>query len=121
MKKRGAAEIAKEMRDAISSGKFQRHERLPASRQLADEMGVARNTLRDALYQLEKEGLLETRPGSGTYVRVAATGEIRMLLSIGRSGVVRTMVSVWTGRRGAEVPPPSTSTAIPASRHSVII
>ena len=26
------------------------------------------NTLRDALYQLEKEGLLETRPGSGTYV-----------------------------------------------------
>lgn len=35
---------------------------------MADDYGVARNTLRDALYQLEKEGLLETRPGSGTYV-----------------------------------------------------
>ena len=31
---------------------------------------MARNTLRDALYQLEKEGLLETKPGSGTYVTV---------------------------------------------------
>ena len=35
---------------------------------MADNYGIARNTLRDALYQLEKEGLLETRPGSGTYI-----------------------------------------------------
>lgn len=76
MSKRGAAEIARELREAVESGRFQRHERLPASRQLAEEMGVARNTLRDALYQLEKEGLLETRPGSGTYVRVAGPQEV---------------------------------------------
>lgn len=38
---------------------------------MAQTMGVARNTLRDALFQLEKEGLLETRPGSGTYVTAA--------------------------------------------------
>lgn len=71
MAKRGAAEIASEMRRAITSGQFRRFERLPASRQLAESMGVARNTLRDALYQLEKEGLLETRAGSGTYVKVS--------------------------------------------------
>lgn len=64
----GAAEIALDMRRAIENGTYRQFERLPASRQLADTYGVARNTLRDALYQLEREGLLETRPGSGTYV-----------------------------------------------------
>ena len=68
MAKRGSAEIAAEMRRAIESGQYRRFERLPASRELASNFGVARNTLRDALYQLEREGLLETRAGSGTYV-----------------------------------------------------
>ena len=76
MSKRGAAEIAAEMRQAIASGKFRRFERLPASRQMAESLGVARNTLRDALFQLEREGLLETRAGSGTYVRATATHEV---------------------------------------------
>ena len=68
MAKRGAAEIAAEVRRAIEGGTYRRFERLPASRQMADTLGVARNTLRDALGQLEREGLLETRRGSGTYV-----------------------------------------------------
>lgn len=68
MAKVGAAEIALDMRRAIEQGTYRRFERLPASRQLAETYGVARNTLRDALYQLEREGLLETRPGSGTYI-----------------------------------------------------
>lgn len=76
MAKRGSAEIAAEMRRAIEGGQYRRFERLPASRQLAESFGVARNTLRDALYQLEKEGLLETRAGSGTYVRVANTDQV---------------------------------------------
>lgn len=75
MSKRGAAEIATEMRQAIANGTFKRFERLPASRQMAESFGVARNTLRDALYQLEREGLLETRAGSGTYVRAIGTME----------------------------------------------
>jgi GntR family uxuAB operon transcriptional repressor len=68
MSRRSFADVATELRQSIKSGEFQRFERLPASRSLAEDMGVARNTLRDALYQLEKEGLLETRAGSGTYV-----------------------------------------------------
>lgn len=72
MAKRGSHEIAAEMRQAIQTGQYKRFERLPASRDLAASLGVARNTLRDALYQLEKEGLLETRAGSGTYVMADA-------------------------------------------------
>ncbi len=68
MARKGAADVAKQMRRSIESGEYRRFERLPASRQLAETFGVARNTLRDALYQLEREGLLQTKPGSGTYV-----------------------------------------------------
>lgn len=64
----GSAEIATAMRREILNGSFGRSERLPASRQLAKFYGVARNTLRDALARLEAEGLLETKPGSGTYI-----------------------------------------------------
>ncbi|MFC6486962.1 FadR/GntR family transcriptional regulator [Nitratireductor sp. GCM10026969] len=64
----GSAEIAAAMRREIVKGTYGLHDRLPASRQLAESFGVARNTLRDALAQLEAEGLLETRPGSGTYI-----------------------------------------------------
>lgn len=68
MTRRSASDIASLMRQSIEEGTYRRFDRLPPSRQLAASLGVARNTLRDALYQLEKEGLLETRAGSGTYV-----------------------------------------------------
>lgn len=68
MSKMGSAEIAAHMRREIMKGNYLLHDRLPASRVLAERFGVARNTLRDALQQLEGEGLLQTRPGSGTYV-----------------------------------------------------
>lgn len=44
-------------------------ERLPPERQLAQQWGVARMTLRRAIKSLVGEGLLEQRRGSGTYVR----------------------------------------------------
>ena len=76
MSRRSSADVATEVRRGIESGTYRRFERLPASRQLAETFGVARNTLRDALHQLEKEGLLETRPGSGTYVTARETGSV---------------------------------------------
>ncbi|MEM7438696.1 MAG: FadR/GntR family transcriptional regulator [Pseudomonadota bacterium] len=68
MARKNAAVVATMMRRAIEDGEYQRFERLPSSREMAESFGVARNTLREALNQLQKEGLLETRAGSGTYV-----------------------------------------------------
>jgi len=68
MNKLGSADIAAILRREIVKGTYRLHDRLPASRQLSETYGVARNTLREALIQLEGEGLLETRAGSGTYV-----------------------------------------------------
>ncbi|NCU89519.1 MAG: GntR family transcriptional regulator [Actinobacteria bacterium] len=44
-------------------------ERLPGERELSKQIGVARMTLRRAIESLISDGLLERRPGSGTYAR----------------------------------------------------
>ncbi len=68
MSKMGSADIAAAMRREIMKGTYKLHDRLPASRQMAETYRVARNTLREALAQLEDENFLETRAGSGTYI-----------------------------------------------------
>ncbi|MCB0059131.1 MAG: FadR family transcriptional regulator [Rhodobiaceae bacterium] len=64
----GSAEIAGNLRREISKGNYAARDRLPPERRLADTYGVARGTIREALNQLAAEGLVEIRPGSGTYV-----------------------------------------------------
>ena len=68
-KKPGSGDIAGQIRHEIRNGAFLPMTRLPSERRLAETYGVARGTIRESLSQLEKEGLVEVRPGSGTYVR----------------------------------------------------
>jgi GntR family transcriptional regulator/MocR family aminotransferase len=56
------------MRAAILEGRLGAGDRLPASRVLAADLGVSRNTALAAVEQLASEGYLETRRGSGCYV-----------------------------------------------------
>jgi len=56
------------LRKGIAEGTYQNGERLPPERNLADEFGVARGTLREGLRELEQAGFVERRQGSGTYV-----------------------------------------------------
>lgn len=46
-------------------------ERIPSETELADELGVSRTTIRDALSRLENEGVVYRKQGSGTYVNRA--------------------------------------------------
>lgn len=52
----------------IRSGKYPRGERLPPERELAEEFGVSRPTVREAMIALEIRGIVEARRGSGIYV-----------------------------------------------------
>ena len=67
-KRKGAAEVATELRTSIHNGTYQNLERLPSERNLCESYGVSRGTLREALNRLENEGLVSIRPGSGTYI-----------------------------------------------------
>lgn len=61
-------QLHRALRDAILSGSLSASTKLPSSRQLARELGVARNTVTDVYDQLAAEGCVERRHGSGTYV-----------------------------------------------------
>ncbi len=56
------------LRQGILSGGLAADTRLPASRQLARDLGVNRITVENAYAELEIEGLIYSRMGSGTYV-----------------------------------------------------
>src|SRR5258706_15415896 len=52
----------------IADGGWQPGVRLPSERELVQEFGCARMTVHRALRELEAEGLIERRQGSGSYV-----------------------------------------------------
>ncbi|WP_136440909.1 FadR/GntR family transcriptional regulator [Pacificoceanicola onchidii] len=52
----------------IQSGEYGVDQRLPSERMLASDLSVARNTVREALDVLEKQGLIRRSPGSGSFV-----------------------------------------------------
>ena len=56
------------LRQGILSGSLAPDTRLPASRQLAQDLGVNRITIENAYAELESEGLVFSKLGSGTYV-----------------------------------------------------
>ncbi len=53
---------------AIQDGSIATATRLPASRDLARELSVSRNTVLAVYEQLQSEGYVQTRTGSGTFV-----------------------------------------------------
>lgn len=59
-----STEIVDQIKAAILAGQVQPGDRLPAERELAEEFGVSRVTVRDALRILEASGLIEIRVGA---------------------------------------------------------
>ena len=62
-------QIAEQLRDQIEEGQFNPDEPLPAESQLQVRYKASRNTIRQAIDLLSGWGLVETRPGSGTFLR----------------------------------------------------
>lgn len=56
------------IRDMISSGKLGPGDRLPPEHELAEQLGVSRGSLREAVRALSQISVLDVRRGDGTYV-----------------------------------------------------
>jgi GntR family transcriptional regulator, transcriptional repressor for pyruvate dehydrogenase complex len=63
-----------QLREQVLSGQWPVGARLPAETELAQRLEVGRSTVREAVRALVHAGLLETRQGSGTYVRSVTPG-----------------------------------------------
>ncbi|RLF63515.1 MAG: hypothetical protein DRN33_03995 [Thermoplasmata archaeon] len=64
-----SAVVAEQIIAAIKQGDFPVGSKLPSENELAERMGVSRPTIREALAALTAVGLIESKPGSGNYVR----------------------------------------------------
>src|SRR6478735_3829631 len=67
------SEVARRLLDLFTSGSIAPGTRLPPERQLTATLGVGRSAVREALAALEILGIVQVRPGSGTYLRGAAS------------------------------------------------
>jgi GntR family transcriptional repressor for pyruvate dehydrogenase complex len=75
--------VAKRLLEIFTRGDIEPGTRLPPERQLATTLGVGRSAVREALAALEILGIVEVRPGSGTYLRGATSELLPQTLSWG--------------------------------------
>jgi GntR family transcriptional regulator len=127
-------QIAADLRIRIREGEWEPGQRLPSIPAIASYYGVAKQTVQRTIDQLRLEGLLITKPGSGTYVR--GTRRRFNRLSRGRYGAHRGYHADLATRyrqrltevNAAAAPPPevadafgvSDSTRLVVRRHIVI-
>ena len=62
-------QLADQIRYAAASGRLRPGEPLPALRPLAEELRINRNTIAKAYAELESQGIIETLPGKGFFLR----------------------------------------------------
>lgn len=76
--------VIEQIKEKIKEGKLEAGERLPSEMELAKELGVSRNTLREALRILEEENIIIRKHGVGTFVnnKPIFSGGIEELFSI---------------------------------------
>lgn len=77
------AAVASELLRYFTSGGLEPGSRLPAERKIAEMLGTGRSAVREALAALEVLGIVEVRPGSGTYLRSRASELLPRTLSWG--------------------------------------
>ena len=73
--------VEDKLRGAIASGRFQPGQRL-VERELCELVGVGRTSIREALRQLEAEGLVHSIPNRGPVVSTISVAEARELYAV---------------------------------------
>src|SRR5919206_1067822 len=69
--------VAERLLADVAAGRLRPGDRLPSERDLARRLGVGRASVREALAALQNEGLVETRPGSGSFVAPGPAQRVR--------------------------------------------
>lgn len=105
-------EVINRIDSMVANGQYKPGDRFPSERELAETLEVSRTSVRQALKVLEAGGKVETRIGSGTYVReqCESNTDYRELLPakvdkaflenliVARSGIERTIFEECCGR-----------------------
>jgi len=106
-------QLKRQVVDGATSGALAHGARLPTVRGLADELGLAANTVAKAYRELEAEGVIETRGRAGSFIAWSADGaesELERLAAVldgddAASGVLErgAVPAAVAGRGGGQV------------------
>ena len=75
-------EVYKQIVSLISRGEIRPSEKLPSEREISTELGVSRQSVREALYRAETMGLIEVRQGEGSFVRSSVSNNLKAPLEV---------------------------------------
>jgi GntR family transcriptional repressor for pyruvate dehydrogenase complex len=99
-KQRIAEEIVEQLRGLILQGTYAPGDKLPPERKLAEQLGVNRASLREAIKKLEHMGLVKTRQGDGTrvldFMQTAGLELVRHLVERGSPDILRDVLEFRT-------------------------
>jgi len=90
------AQLVQQVRHALRAGLLQPGDQLPKVRQVAETLAINPNTVLKAYRELEQEGLVEGRPGLGTFVLRSLAGP-----SLPNQGALRRDLTRWLDRARA--------------------
>jgi len=95
----------------IFDGRLSPGSRLPSERELSEQLGISRTTLRDAMSRLRARGYVESRSKSGNYVSTAIPQSVSQpiedvvaaqIVGFGHIIQVREVLELWAVERAAE-------------------
>ena len=75
-------DIIEQFKNMIYSGQLKKGDKLPPERELCQILGVSRASMREALRAMEVMGIVDSRPGEGTYIVDEITSSIFKPLSL---------------------------------------
>lgn len=75
-------QIVEQIEQAILKGELKRGDQLPAERELAEQFGVSRTAVREAVKALREKGLVEAFSGRGTFVTDGTSQAMRQSLDL---------------------------------------
>ena len=84
-------QVVSQMKTLIKSGQWPIGCRIPTEPELVEQLGVSRNTIREAVRALVHSGLLFTHQGKGTFVRSNSELETAILRRVQRAEVLETL------------------------------
>ncbi len=73
-------QIVQQIEESIEKGQLKEGDQLPAERELAQQFGVSRTAVREAVKTLREKGLVEAYAGRGTFITNGSTNSIRNTL-----------------------------------------
>jgi len=100
---RAYEDVVSEIEQSVKSGVLSIGSRLPGERELAQQFGVSRVVIREAVRHLEARGIVEVRVGSGTYIRSVSGAAFSKSLTLWLQIEDASVLDLYAARQPLEV------------------